>query len=42
MLIRVLDMYNGNGNKRKMSKRDLMTRNTALNAARRKQLNTTG
>lgn len=42
MLIRVLDMYNGNGNKRKRSKHDLMTRNTALNAARRKQLNTTG
>lgn len=31
-----------NSPKKKMSKRDVMSRNAALNAARRKQLNTTG
>lgn len=39
-LIRVCDIKNGPS--KKMSKRDIMSRNAALNAARRKQFNTTG
>lgn len=39
-LVRVCDIKNQPP--KKMSKRDVMSRNAALNAARRKQLNTTG
>lgn len=43
MLIKVCNAYNNKGqNKKKMSKSELMARNTRLNAARRKQLNTKG
>lgn len=42
-LIRVCNIKNGNaGNKPKMSKRELMNRNRALNAARKSRLNTNG
>lgn len=45
MLIRVCDFYNEKSNgssHHKMSKREIMSRNTQLNAARRKALNTNG
>lgn len=45
MLIKVCDFYNekSNGNSRRsMSKRDIMSRNTRLNAARKKALNSHG
>ena len=42
-LIRVCDIENkGNGNKPKMSKRELMNRNRALNAERRRRLKSNG
>ena len=43
-LMRVCNIKNGNaaGNKPKMSKRELMNRNRALNAARKSRLNTSG
>ena len=43
MLIKVCNAYNNkSSNKKRMSKSELMARNTRLNAARRKQLNTKG
>jgi len=43
MLIRVCNVNNSQGsNKKKMTKQQLMARNTALNAARRKSLNSKG
>lgn len=45
MLIKVCDYYNekaNGGNKKRMSKRELASRNASLNAARRKALHTTG
>lgn len=41
-LIRVCNIKNQPPDKNRMSKRDIMSRNAALNAARKKQLNTTG
>lgn len=41
-LVRVCNIKNQPPDKNRMSKRDIMSRNAALNAARKKQLNTTG
>lgn len=42
MLIQVCDAYNNAGSGKKMSARELASRNSALNAARRKQINSRG
>lgn len=42
MLIKVCNAFNAGNQGNKMSKKDLITRNAALNAARRRKLNSTG